>query len=95
MLDTGSDGHSVFANAFIDFLERNDAIVEAKGVYDRIAPIVSDKARKRGVRQTPEYGRLTAAGDENGEFFFVPVPRVAFATDESIISDMVVLIGAD
>lgn len=85
VLDTGSDGHSVFAKAFIDFLERNDAIVEAKGIYDRIAPIVSEKAMRRGVRQTPEYGRLTAAGDENGEFFFVPVSRVALANGYQVV----------
>lgn len=85
VLDTGSDGHSVFAKAFIDFLERNDAIVEAKGVYDRIAPIVSDKARKHGVKQAPEYGRLTAAGDENGEFFFVPVSRVALVNGYELV----------
>lgn len=72
VLDTGGGDHSVFAKALLDALENNDQIVEAERIYREIAPTVRFKARLQSMEQAPEYGRITAAGDEYGEFFFVP-----------------------
>ncbi len=73
VLDSGGGNHSVFAEAFLKALKNNDAITEADQIYRSFAPSVRFKARLLSIKQSPEYGRITAAGDEYGEFFFVPV----------------------
>lgn len=85
VLDSGGGAHSVFAQAFLDALENNDQIVAADRIYQDIAPEVRSNARKQSMEQTPEYGRITAAGDEYGEFFFVPASRglVSYAYSRS------------
>ncbi len=77
VLDSGGGQFSVFAKELIAALEQNKEHLEARSLYEKIAPKVRAVAEFMNIEQTPEYGRITAAGDDNGEFFFVPKNRVA------------------
>ena len=78
--DTGRDGHSVFANAFLTALEENGDILEGTALFRQISrPVVVN------ANQTPQYSDIKQAGHEGGEFLFVPVvlrptPEAAPAT---------------
>ncbi|WP_300669627.1 caspase family protein [Desulfoluna sp.] len=64
--DSGRQGHSVFAAAFIDMLEKNDAVMEGSEAFSQIRHSVMLNAD-----QTPEYGDVRKAGHEGGDFLFV------------------------
>jgi hypothetical protein len=68
----GGNGLSIFANALLEALTRNEGIIGANDIYRDIGPEVSAKSVKYGGNQTPVYARIPGAGDSNGEFFFVP-----------------------
>ena len=53
-------------------LETNKSILAARSVFTTIEPRVISRAKDAGASQTPEYARLVAAADENGEFYFKP-----------------------
>jgi hypothetical protein len=74
VLDSGGGGgkHSVFARALIDFLLKNEDIVEGKRLHDEISPWVTAVSLSLMAEQTPLYGPLAQAGHEAGDFFFVP-----------------------
>jgi TPR repeat protein len=72
VLDSGGGGHSMFARAFIDTLEKNNEIMEAYKLYQQVATLVSDAAAAIGFEQVPEYAPIKYAKHEAGEFFFVP-----------------------
>lgn len=64
--DMGTDGHSVFARAFLDALEGNQGVLEGVGVFNQLRrPVVM------GADQTPEYGDIRFAGHEGGDFLFI------------------------
>ena len=77
VLDTGGGGHSVFAGVLIDTLRGNDEIIDAQTLASHIGPKVRFRAEKLGD-QTPEYRVIRGAGDETGDFIFVPKERIAF-----------------
>lgn len=64
--DEGKQGHSVFAGAFIDMLERNNAVIEGTEAFAQVRHSVMLNAD-----QTPEYGDVRKAGHEGGDFLFV------------------------
>lgn len=66
------NGLSVFANAFIEALEASEEIISAENIYSKIRQPVFARSEKMGKAQTPVYRRIPNAGDNNGEFFFVP-----------------------
>ena len=68
----GAGKHSVFAQAFIRHLETNESVLAARSIFNTIGPRVTTRSKVLGVIQTPEYARLVAAADENGEFYFKP-----------------------
>ncbi|MEM1230758.1 MAG: caspase family protein [Pseudomonadota bacterium] len=72
VLDTGGDGHSVFARAFLDELERNDRLLASPELFLNIRERVAAGARAAGFDQRPELKSIKAAGHEVGDFFFVP-----------------------
>lgn len=80
VLDTGGGDNSVFARVLIDTLRRNDAIIDAQKLSSYIGPKVRFRAEKEGGDQTPEYRVIRGAGDETGDFIFVPITkrRIAF-----------------
>jgi predicted nucleic acid-binding Zn-ribbon protein len=72
VLDNGAQGHSIFARAFVEFLNHNDHIVEAQGVYNEIFQPVRQSAMRLKQVQEPRYVALREAGHENGDFLFSP-----------------------
>ncbi len=73
VLDGGGGGHSVFAKALIQALERNHDILESFRLYTEVSALVADAARQQDFHQVPEFSPIRYAGHEAGEFFFVPV----------------------
>ncbi|MBU2649073.1 caspase family protein [bacterium] len=66
--DSGRGNHSVFAGNLLQILsaERSEPLSASELAFQ-----LRKSLKNTGVRQTPEYGRLTIPDDENGEFFFV------------------------
>jgi hypothetical protein len=63
--DSGENGHSVFANAFLSALGSNQGVLDATSLYAQI---------RRGVvtaaDQTPSYGVIRKSGHVGGDFLF-------------------------
>lgn len=71
VVDGGSEGHSVFASAFLKSLRDNDEVMEGQTLFREVRRQVVLNAD-----QTPEYSDMRKAGHEGGDFLFVPVgPR--------------------
>ena len=67
VLDSGgSDGHSVFASAFLNALQSNRGIIDGTMLFTQIRRPVMLRAS-----QTPEYSDIRKAGHEGGDFIFV------------------------
>jgi len=69
------NGLSVFADAFTEALEANEGIVSAEDIYRKIKQPVFDRVSQVSameMKQAPVYRRIPNAGDNNGEFFFIP-----------------------
>lgn len=64
--DGGPDGHSVFAAAFIQALERNESVIDATELHSRLRRRIMLDAL-----QSPQYGDIRLAGHEDGDFLFV------------------------
>jgi hypothetical protein len=73
VLDTGGEGNSVFARAFIESLETNRDVLSAPALFSRVQDRVKAAAARTGFRQVPEFKAIKGAGHEIGDFFFVPV----------------------
>jgi len=71
VLDAGGGGHSVFARAFLDALDKNQSVIEGYQLYQQIADNVQTTAAKYNVEQIPRYAPVKHGGGL-GEFFFVP-----------------------
>lgn len=68
VLDAGGGGHSVFARAFLEALDENEDVIDGQSLFDRVKGSVVANAD-----QTPEYETIRKAGDQGGDFVFVPV----------------------
>ena len=66
VLDDGSYGHSVFAKAFLDALEKNQGVLEGTRLFNELRSSVILNAP-----QTPEYSDIRYTGHEGGDFLFV------------------------
>lgn len=73
VLDTGGEGNSVFARAFLDALESNRDVLSAPALFARLQSRVKAAAARTGFRQVPEFKAIKGAGHEIGDFFFVPL----------------------
>jgi len=71
VLDEGSGGHSVFANAFFSALENNLTVIEGYQLYKQIIQTVQNNAARYNIEQVPRYAPIKHGGGL-GEFFFVP-----------------------
>ncbi len=69
VLDEGGNGHSIFANAFLNALKTNEDILQGYALYRQVTSIVSNNSFNT---QTPEYAPIKHAGHETGQFFFIP-----------------------
>jgi uncharacterized caspase-like protein len=68
VVDAGGKGnHSVFAAAFASVLQDSDGVLEGTLLFNRIREKVANNAD-----QTPEYGVIHKAGDDGGDFLFIP-----------------------
>jgi uncharacterized caspase-like protein len=72
VLDTGGQGNSVFARAFLDVLMQNTGILSTPGLFTQVQERVKTGATRSHVTQVPELKAMKAAGHELGDFFFVP-----------------------
>lgn len=72
VLDSGGGEHSIFANAFINALQRNTDILEAQSLYRIVNHQVREASEKVDFEQSPLYGPIRHTGHETGDFFFVP-----------------------
>jgi len=71
VLDSGSNGHSVFASAFLDALANNQTVIEGYQLYKQVMHTVQNNAAKFSISQIPRYAPIQHGGGL-GEFFFVP-----------------------
>jgi len=72
VLDGKGGGHSVFARALLDELEKNEGVMAAPQLYLKVRDQVRRAAAEFGFDQQPEFKAIKAAGHEVGDFFFVP-----------------------
>jgi uncharacterized protein len=72
VLDEGGGGHSVFARAFLEELEKNDQLMPSPELFLRVRDQVNLSAARMAFEQAPEFKTIKSAGHEVGDFFFVP-----------------------
>tara|TARA_B100001093_G_scaffold493938_1_gene536743 strand:- start:3223 stop:6210 length:2988 start_codon:yes stop_codon:yes gene_type:complete len=66
--DTGANGHSAFANSLLLILTQNEFPITASDLHSKIRPTIMSE-----FNQTPLYNVVGNAGDQGGEFIFVPI----------------------
>jgi hypothetical protein len=72
VLDSGANGHSIFAAALIRSLNTTDGLSEGYRVYEDLFQQVAQRSAVLRVSQRPQYSALKHAGHEGSEFFFLP-----------------------
>ncbi len=72
VLDSGGDGHSIFASALLDVLKENDGVMEGHRLYKALEQQVRLRSKLSGIQQIPEYTAVKHAGHEGSEFYFLP-----------------------
>ncbi|WP_223789069.1 caspase family protein [Marinicella meishanensis] len=72
VLDSGGDGHSIFASALLDVLKENDGVMEGYRLYKALDQQVRLRSKLTGIQQSPEYTAVRHAGHEGSEFYFLP-----------------------
>ncbi len=68
--DGGTNGHSVFASAFLKALRDNEEVLDGQGLFRQVQRQVVLNAD-----QTPQYADLRKAGHEGGDFVLIPVTK--------------------
>ncbi len=71
VLDAGGGGHSVFAAAFLDVLQRNGDVLEGQRLFQELSARVTFAAESYDFEQLPQYAPIKYAGHEAGDFFLV------------------------
>lgn len=64
--------HSLFAEVFIDELNKSPTVLEGYSLFFNLQQRVNIAAEELGVEQNPQYSPIKHAGHEAGEFLFVP-----------------------
>lgn len=72
VLDSGGDGHSIFASALLDVLNENDGVMEGYRLFKALEQQVKLRSKLSGIQQSPEYTAVKHAGHEGSEFYFLP-----------------------
>lgn len=72
ILDSGGNGHSIFASAFLDVLNENDGVMEGYRIFKAMSQQVSLRSSLAGLKQIPEYSAIKHAGHEGSEYYFLP-----------------------
>lgn len=76
VLDIGGGEHSVFAEAFLSTLTRNEGLLEGHRLYREVMRRMRVSMARINQTQVPEYAPIKHAGHEGGEFFLKPVDRI-------------------
>ena len=71
VLDTGMNGHSVFANALIDALSKNEGTLEGQTLYRIVSEKVKNATLNLDFKQEPQYAPIRFGGHESGDFFLI------------------------
>ena len=71
-LEAGFGDHSVFAQVLLDNLASNQRVILSSELFEMVRPSVISAALAFRHEQTPQHGPIASAGDQGGEFFFVP-----------------------
>lgn len=69
--DDAGNGHSIFANAFLETLQTSNGIVEGSVLFREVKGRVLARAEALDVEQTPSYAELKQSAHEYGEFLLV------------------------
>lgn len=69
VVDSGGNGHSAFAGAFLSVLRNNHGAIEGGRLFEQLRSKVVLAAD-----QTPEHANIRKAGHEGGDFIFVRRP---------------------
>ncbi len=77
VLDRGGGQNSIFSKALLEVLSGNSRVAEVSRLFGDIERRMSRAAARYGIDQQPSLAPITQAGDEGGEFFFVPAPPSA------------------
>ncbi|MHB8813481.1 MAG: caspase family protein, partial [Steroidobacteraceae bacterium] len=72
VFDQGGNGDSVFARAFIDVLQSNSQILSTPALYSEIEARMKDQDAAAHLQEVPQFKAIRAAGDDLGDFFFIP-----------------------
>ncbi|MBB3046274.1 hypothetical protein FHR99_000510 [Litorivivens lipolytica] len=72
VIDSGGQGHSVFARELIETLRNNTEVLSAPDLFSAIKQPVASRALANNFKQEPVYKSIKGAGHEVGDFFFVP-----------------------
>ena len=72
VLDSGGDGHSVFAQSFLKALRAGKGLLEDYEIFRVVSREVTQAAGRLGFSQTPTYAPLQYAGHEGSPFIFRP-----------------------
>jgi Caspase domain len=67
VVDGGGGGHSVFAGTLLQILTANKGVLEGAQLFTELRRPVATNAP-----QTPEYAAIRFAGDDGGDFLFIP-----------------------
>jgi len=69
VLDLGGGEHSIFAQAFLQTLQENHAVLDGHRLYTEVLRKMRVKLARINQTQTPDYAPIKHAGHEAGEFF--------------------------
>jgi TPR repeat protein len=72
VLDSGGQGDSLFARAFLDALAANSGILSTPSLFAQVQERVKAAAARNHFDQTPQFKAIKSAGHELGDFFFIP-----------------------
>lgn len=70
--DSAGGDHSIFAEAILAVLAKNDRVLDGQALYNAIYDDVRRQSEKLGLPQDPRYDQIRGAGHRNGEFLFIP-----------------------
>ncbi len=71
VLDSGMNGHSIFANAFIKAISDNNTVLEGQDLYRKVYKNLVKISQKLNFKQEPQYAPIRHGGHEAGDFFLV------------------------
>jgi hypothetical protein len=81
--DEGNRDHSLFAKYFLEILRRNENVLSGEMLAYQMAQRIREQLDDP-QRSTPAYNVLQGAGNEGGDFFFVPSLVPTMVADTSL-----------